>query len=222
MHQGVFVAGDGALVGIRSDPDGDRQMTRSTVIKTAWLAAGALAWVTGLCQAQSPASGHTEQESATHRDIAKSHLKGELLAGYNKALRQSSSAALAGAEGIRADAEAAAQCNAVLEKMVPHMQNWTARMKREYQRLLSENQALHAEYARLQKLPKWAQKYQLEADYQRKLARHLVAYRVYLAQRQARGSMLLGMRYCLRVIQKHDPALAARWSSAIGRLQAGR
>jgi hypothetical protein len=197
-------------------------VTQSTILETALLAAGALAWVTGPCRAQSHASRQTEQELAAHRDVARTHLKGELLAGYNKALTQSSSSALAGAEGIRTDAEAVAQCNAVLEKLVPHLQKQTALLKREYQRLLRENQALHAEYARLQNLPKWAQKYQLEADYQRKLARHLVAYRIYVAERQARGPMLLGMTFCLRVIQKHDPALGARWAHVIGRLQTGR
>jgi hypothetical protein len=197
-------------------------MTRSSIIKTALLAAGALVGVAGLCLAQTRASHHAEQELGTHKDIAKAHLKGEVLEGYNKALTQSPSAALAGADRVRVDAAAAAQCNAFLEKMLPYMQKWTARMKREYGRLLSENQALHAEYARLQNLPKWAQKYQLEADYQRKLARHLVAYRIYLAQRRARGPMLLGMMFCARIIQKHDPALGARWASEISRLQAAR
>jgi hypothetical protein len=197
-------------------------MTRTSIIKTALLAAVALAWLTDHCQAQNHAARQTDQEPTAHKDIAKTHLKGKVLEGYNKALTQSPSAALAVADGIRADAEAVAQCNAVLEKMVPHIQRWNAVMKREYQKLRSENQALRAEYARLQTLPKWAQKSQLEADYQRKLARHLVAYRVYLAQRQARGPMLLGMTFCLRVIQKHDRALGARWAGEIGRLQAGR
>jgi hypothetical protein len=197
-------------------------MTRTAILKAALLAAGALAWVTGHCQAQSHASRQTEQELAAHTDIAKTYPKGELLEGYNKALTQSSSTVLAGADRIRADAAAVAQCNAVLEKTIPHMQKWTVQMRRQYQRLQRENQALYAEYARLQNLPKWAQKYQLEADYQRRLARHVVAYRIYLAQRQARGLMLLDMTFCLRIIQKHDPALGARWAGEISRLQAGR
>jgi hypothetical protein len=197
-------------------------MTRTSILKAALLAAGALAWVTAHCQAQSHASRQIEQELAAHKDIAKTHLKGELLEGYNEALTQSSSTVLAGADRVRADAAAVAQCNAVLEKTIPHMQKWTVQMRRQYQRLQTENQALYAEYARLQNLPKWAQKYQLEADYQRRLARHLVAYRIYLAQRQARGPMLLGMTFCLRIIQKHDPVLGARWAGEISRLQAGR
>jgi hypothetical protein len=197
-------------------------MTRSSIIKTALLAAGALVAVAGLCQAQTPASRQPEQELPAHKEFAKAHLKGEVLEGYHRALTQSPSAVLAGADHVRVDAEAAARCNAFLEKMVPSMQKWTARLKREYGRLLSENQALHAEYARLRNLPKWAQKYQLEADYQRKLAHHLVAYRIYLAQRQARGPMLLGMMFCARIIQKHDPALGARWAGEIRRLQAAR
>jgi hypothetical protein len=197
-------------------------MTRSSILKMVLLAAGALVGVAGLCQAQTPASRQTEEEQTAHRHFAKAHLKGEVLDGYNKALTQSPSAALAVADRVRVDAEAAAQCNAFLEKMVPYMQKWTSRMRREYGRLLNENQALRAEYARLQNLPKWAQKYQLEADYQRKLARHLVAYRIYLAQRQARGPMLLGMMFCARIIHKHDPALGARWAGEIRRLQAAR
>src|SRR5262245_31836344 len=197
-------------------------MNRSSNHNTALLAAVALVAVAGLCQAQTPASRQTEQGPTAHHDFAKAHLKGEVLKGYNRALTQSLSAALAGADRVRVDAEAAAQCNAFLAKMVPYMQKWTARMKREYGRLLNENQALRAEYARLHNLPKWAQKYQLEADYQRKLARHLVAYRIYLAQRQARGPMLLGMMFCVRIIQKHDPALGARWAGEIRRLQVAR
>jgi hypothetical protein len=102
------------------------------------------------------------------------------------------------------------------------MQKWSVRMGRQYQQLQSDNQALHAEYARLQNLPKWAVWYQLQASYQRKLARHLVSYQVHTAQSQARAPMLLGMMFCARVIQKHDPKLGARWIDEIRRIQAMR
>jgi hypothetical protein len=197
-------------------------MTRSSMIKATVLAGAALLWATGLCLAQSHASRQTEQELAAHKDLAKTHLKGELLDGYNKALTQTPSAALAGADRIRVDAEAVAQCNAFLVKTVPHMHMWALRMRREYSRLQSENQALHAEYARLQNLPKWAQKYQLEAIYQQKLARHIVAYKIYLAKRQAGKAMLLGITFCLRIIQQHDPQLGARWAGEMSRLQVAR
>jgi hypothetical protein len=197
-------------------------MTRSAMITTALLVAGALCAGAGLCQAQTHASGATERALAAHKDIAKTYLKGALLEGYNQALTQTSAAALAGADRIRADADAVAQCQAVLEKTVPHMQKWTVQLRREYRRLQGENQALHAEYARLQNLPKWTQRYQLEASYQRQLARHIVSYRVYLAQRQPRAPMLLGMMFCARITQKGDPQLGARWAGEISRLQAVR
>ena len=197
-------------------------MTRSSMPKTALLACGALLGVAGLCQAQTHASRQTEQELADHKDVAKAHLKGKLLDGYNKALTQAPSAVLAGADRIRVDAEAVAQCHAFLEKVVPQMQTWTLRIRREYQRLLSENQALHVEYARLRNLPKWAQKYQLEAAYHQKLARHVVAYRIYLAKSQAWKATLLGVTFCVGIIQKHDPKLGARWAGEIRRLQAAR
>src|SRR5262249_17903765 len=143
MHQGMRAALD--LMGRRwgSDTclDGDRPMTRSSIIKTALLAGGAGLWVTGLCQAQTDASRRTEQELAAHKVIAKAHLKGELLDGYNKALTQGSSTALVGADRIQADAQAAAQCNAFLEKTVPHLQKWSLELRREYRRLQSENRA---------------------------------------------------------------------------------
>ncbi len=197
-------------------------MTRSSMFTTALLVAGALWEGASLCQAQTHASGATERALAAHKDIAKTHLKGALLEGYNQALTQTSAAALAGADRIRADADTVAQCQAVLEKTVPHMQQWTVQLRREYRRLQGENQALHAEYARLQNLPKWSQKYQLEAAYQRKLAPHIVAYRIYLAKSQARKAMLIGMTFCARVIQKHDPQLGARWAGEISRLQVAR
>lgn len=188
-------------------------MTRSSIIKTALLAGGALLGVTGLCQAQVHTSRETEQVLAAHKDIAKTHLKGELLDGFNKALTQNPSAGLDHADRIPVDAEAVAQCNAVLEKMLPHLQKWSLQVGREYRRLQSENRALHAEYARLKTLPKWAVKYQLEASYHRKLARHVVAYKVYLAEDRARQAMLLEMGFCVRIIQRHDPKLGAKWAA---------
>jgi hypothetical protein len=34
--------------------------------------------------------------------------------------------------------------------------------------------------------------------------------------------MLLGMMFCARIIQKHDPALGAHWAGEISRLRAAR
>lgn len=197
-------------------------MTRSSMIKAAWLVGGMLAWVPGPGQAQPQAARQTEQELAAHRDVAKATLKGELLEGYHRALTRTPGAALAGADRIRSDAEAVAQCNALLEKALPQMQQWTIRLMREYHRLLSENQALRAEYARLQNLPKWAQKYQLEASYHQRLARHILGSRAYVAKRQARKAILLGMTFCARIIQRYDPKLGARWAGEISQLQARR
>jgi hypothetical protein len=197
-------------------------MTGSSLTKTVLLAGGALLGVTGLCQAQTYTSRQTEQELAAHKDIAKANLKGELLEGYNKALTRGSPADLNEADRIRVDAEAVAQCNAVLEKAFPHFQQLSLRMRREYRRLQSENQALRAEYSRLKSLPKWAARYQLESSYDRRLAQHVVAYKIYLAKNRARNAMLLGLTFCIRVIQRHDPALGARWSGRMRALLAGR
>jgi hypothetical protein len=197
-------------------------MTRSSRIKTVLLAGGALLGVTGLCQAQTHTSRQTEQHLAAHRDIAKAHLKGELLDGYNKALTRGSPVDLSEADRIRVDAEAVAQCNAVLEKTFPHFHQWSLQLRREYYRLHSENRALHAEYARLKNLPKWAVRYELESSYDRRLAEHVIAYRIYLAKHRARDAMLLGMMFCIRVIQRHDPALGAQWSGQMRALLAGR
>jgi hypothetical protein len=187
-------------------------MNWSAMTKAAMLAGVALLGMPDLGLAQAPRSRDTEHALAAHRDAAKAHMKGELLDGFNKALTQNASAALSAADRVRADAEAVAQCNAVLEKTFPQFQKWSTEVGREYRRLSSENRALRAEYERLRALPKWAPRYQLEAHYNRRLARHVVAYRVYLAKDQARRSMLLGEAFCIRVIQKHDPALGAKWS----------
>jgi hypothetical protein len=197
-------------------------MTRSSMTKTALLVGGALLWVMGLGPARAQSSRESDKVMANHKGIAKTHLKGELLSGFNKALTQSSAADLHQADRIRVDAEAAARCNAFLEKTVPYLQKSSLELGREYRRLRSENQALHAEYARLKNLHKSAPKYQLEATYHQKVARHLVAYRIYLAKIQARKAMLLGMTFCVRIIQKHDPALGARWAAEMSKLLAAR
>src|SRR5438552_78773 len=113
-------------------------MTWSAMTKTTLLAGAALLGVPSLCPAQIHTSRETEQALAIHKDIAKTHLKGELLDGFNKALTQNASEDRSQADRIRVDAEAVAQCKAVLEKTVPHFQRLSLELGREYRRLQSE------------------------------------------------------------------------------------
>jgi hypothetical protein len=146
-------------------------------------------------------------------------MKGDVLEGFNKAVSQSPAAVTDKANRIRVDAETVAQCDAALTKMYPILKTWSLELGRDYRRLQRENQDLHAEYARLKTLPKWAQKQQLEATYHHKLARHIVAYRVYLAKNQARKAVMIGMDFCIQTINKRDPTLGAKWADAMQKLR---
>ncbi len=179
-------------------------MCRSVRTRTAFVSLVILLGTSGHGHAQIHAQHHTDLVLLEYKEIARTTMKGELLAGFNKALSLSPSAVLDQARRIRGDANTVAQSNAVLQKALPLYQKLSFELRQEYGRLARENQELRAEHARLRTVPKWSQRSQLDAAYRARLGHYQRDYQVYLAKSEARRAVVNGMHFCAYIIKQRD------------------